>query len=153
MSVDTDPYEAGLGRYLRPDKAAKFVGREAVRRLAADGRRRALVLLSVDAADDADPAGYESVWYGERVVGHTTSGAYGPTVRRSLAFGYLPGELAAAGTEVRVEVLGERRRAVVLDGAPVKTEAQRERERRLSDAEAAATIRYDTIYHTRLPPL
>ena len=150
MSVDTDAYEAGLGDVVRLDK--EFVGREALTRLAAEGARRRLVLLAVD-ADDVDAAGYESVWYGERVVGHTTSGAYGATAERSLAFAFVPPELAPPGTEMHVELLGERRAAVVLDRAPVKTDVERVHERQLMDEVAAATLRYDTIYHTTLPPV
>ena len=152
MSVDTDPYEAGLGRFVRLDKPTEFVGRAALRRIAADGPRRRLVVLAVD-VDDADAAGHESVWYGDRVVGRTTSGAYGPNVRRSLALAYVPTELASPGTEVHVELLGERRSAVVQSGAPVKTEVERAKEGQLNDEIAAATLRYDTIYYTRLPPI
>jgi 4-methylaminobutanoate oxidase (formaldehyde-forming) len=35
-----------------------------------------------------------------------TSGGYGYTVARSIAYAYLPAELAAAGTRVEVEVAG-----------------------------------------------
>jgi len=49
-----------------------------------------------------------------RRVGAVSSGAWGPTVGASLAFGYLTPELAAPGTEVEIVVLGERRGARVL---------------------------------------
>ena len=150
MSVDTDPYEAGLGELVRLDKATEFVGQTALRRIVADGPRRRLVVLSVD-VDDVDAVGYESVWYGERVVGHTTSGAYCPSVKRSLAFAYVPTELTSPGTEVHVELMGERRSAVVEKGAPVRTDVDRTKE--LNDRVAADTLRYDTIYYTKLPPI
>ena len=146
LSVDTDPYEAGLGGLVRLRKAAEFVGRDALRRIRADGQRRRLVVLTVD-ADDVDAVGGESVWYGERVVGHTTSGAFGATVGRSLALAYVPTELTQPGTEVCVELLGDRRRAVVEKGAPVKAENVRAKECRLKDEVANATLRYDTIYN------
>lgn len=147
MTVDSDPYEAGLGGFVRLDKATEFVGRKALRRIRAEGPRRRLVVLAVD-ADDADAVGNESVWYGDRVVGQTTSGAYGATVGRSLAFAYVPTELTEPGTEVSVELVGDRRPAVVEKGAPVKVEAVRAKKRRENDAVAAATLRYDTIYST-----
>jgi len=144
MTVDTDPYEAGLGGFVRLDK--EFVGREAVRRIRAAGCLRRLVLLTVD-TDDVDAVGNEAVWYGDRVVGHTTSGTYGATVERSLAFAYLPTELTQPGTQVHVDLMGERRPAVVENGAPVEAEASRAKERREKDAVANATLRYDTTYH------
>lgn len=146
MSVDTDPYEAGLDGFVRLRKAAEFVGREALRRIRAEGPRRRLVVLTVD-VDDVDAVGNESIWYGERVVGHTTSGAYGATVGRSLALAYVPTELTQPGSEVYVELLGDRRRAVVEKEAPVKVDTVRETESRLKDEVANATLRYDTIYN------
>ena len=145
MTVDTDPYEAGLGGFVRLGKATEFVGRAALRKIRADGGpRRRLVVLAVDAVD-VDAAGNESVWYGDRVVGHTTSGGYGATVERSLAFAYVPSELTRPGTQVQVELIGERRPAVVQKAAPVKVEAVRAKERRQSDATAYDTLRYDKV--------
>jgi glycine cleavage system aminomethyltransferase T len=40
------------------------------------------------------------------VVGRVTSGGYGYTVERSIAYAYLPTERARAGTEVAVEIFG-----------------------------------------------
>lgn len=145
MSLDTDPFEAGLGGFVRLGKAADFVGKEALRRIRAEGSRRRLVVLTVS-ADDADPVGNESVWYGDRVVGHTTSGAYGATIGRSLAFAYLPTELTSPGTEVHVELLGDRRPAVVEKAAPVNVETARAKKRNDKARVADATLRYDTVY-------
>ena len=39
--------------------------------------------------------------------GRVTSGGYGYTVERSIAYAYLPAEHAAPGTAVEVEVFGE----------------------------------------------
>jgi len=145
MSLDTDPFEAGLEGYVRLDKEMEFIGREALRRIRAEGPRRRLVMLTVD-TDNVDAVGNESVWFGDRVIGHTTSGAYGATVGRSLALAYLPTELTQPGTEVRVELLGDRHRAVVETGPPVTVEALRAKERGQKDAAADTTLRYDTIY-------
>jgi 4-methylaminobutanoate oxidase (formaldehyde-forming) len=44
---------------------------------------------------------------GGDVAGRVTSGGYGYTVERSIAYAYLPAEHAAPGTEVAVEIFGE----------------------------------------------
>ena len=49
----------------------------------------------------------EPVMVDEQVVGRVTSGGYGYTVERSIAYAYLPAEASAPGTEVAVEVFGE----------------------------------------------
>lgn len=131
MNVDTDPFEAGLGRFIRHDKSAEFIGQQAARRLAVSPRRRRLVTLTFDLVTDpgasgaiGDPCGNEAIWYGDRVVGNTTSGTYGQTVGRSLAFGYVPSELTVVASRsksrssadtsvVEVELVDGRRSAVV----------------------------------------
>ena len=81
MTVDTDPYEAGLGGFVRLGKETEFVGRNVLRWLKTEWQRRRLVVLTVD-ADDADAVGNESVWYGDRVVGTRRRAR---TARRSTA--------------------------------------------------------------------
>ncbi len=51
--------------------------------------------------------GSEPVRVGERLVGRVTSGGYGYTVGRSIAYAYLPVADAEPGTGVAVEIFGE----------------------------------------------
>jgi glycine cleavage system aminomethyltransferase T len=41
-----------------------------------------------------------------RVCGRDTSGGYGYTVERSIAYAYLPAEMVVPGSEVEVEIFG-----------------------------------------------
>ena len=50
--------------------------------------------------------GNEPVRAGGEIAGRVTSGGYGYTVGRSIAYAYLPPQLAQAGTEVSVEIFG-----------------------------------------------
>ena len=52
-----------------------------------------------------------------RVVGSTSSVAYGHSVGKVLAFAYIKPEAAAPGTELEVVVMIEARKAVVLGEA------------------------------------
>src|SRR5271156_3242427 len=56
----------------------------------------------------------EPIWHGGAVVGWVTSGAYAHYSRRSLAFGYVPSELAVPGAMFEVEIIGQRRPARLL---------------------------------------
>jgi glycine cleavage system aminomethyltransferase T len=59
-------------------------------------------------ADDRSVAmGNEPVRAKDDVVARVTSGGVGYTVGRSIAYAYLPVELAEVGTGVEVEVFGE----------------------------------------------
>ena len=51
--------------------------------------------------------GSEPVRIGDALVGRVTSGGYGYTVERSIAFASLPPEHGVVGTAVEVEIFGE----------------------------------------------
>ena len=55
-------------------------------------------------------------------VGRATSGYYGHCLRKSLAIGYARAELSAPGTELSIEILGERKPATVLPESPYDPE-------------------------------
>jgi glycine cleavage system aminomethyltransferase T/glycine/D-amino acid oxidase-like deaminating enzyme len=99
ITPDETPYEAGLGFCVRDDK--DFVGREALAASAPARRLRCLVL------DDPRSVvlGNEPVRAGGEVVGRVTSGGYGYTVARSIAYAYLPPGLEV-GAEVEIDVFG-----------------------------------------------
>ncbi|XP_014680739.1 PREDICTED: dimethylglycine dehydrogenase, mitochondrial-like isoform X3 [Priapulus caudatus] len=75
---------------------------------------------------DTNPleAGLERFIKLNKVVGNTTSGSYGYQVGQSIAFAYLPVDVKP-GETVQVELLGERRNAIVQSKAPILTEAAR----------------------------
>ena len=114
LSADWSPLQAGLDRFVALDKG-DFIGRDALLRESESGPTHRLSCLVVDAAD-VDAHGSEPVYAdGARPVAYVSSGGYGHTIERSIALAYLPVEHAAAGTELTIGILGERRRAVVSD--------------------------------------
>jgi glycine cleavage system aminomethyltransferase T len=104
-----NPYEAGLGFCVRLDKG-DFVGREALRRIKADGPQRKLCTVTLSAAlpEDTDLYGGEAVYTDGRVVGRLRSAGWGYTVARHIGLVYLPPALAAIGTPLEVEAFGRR---------------------------------------------
>jgi dimethylglycine dehydrogenase len=116
MNVEVDPIEAGVERLV------KFDGRDFIGRAALEARRgRPLkwrcVVLGVDAGD-ADALPNAPVFAGEERVGIVSSGGYGYALKRSLALAYVPPALAVEGGRLSVDILGERRPAVVLPDPP-----------------------------------
>jgi dimethylglycine dehydrogenase len=111
MSADYTPLEAGLERFVSFDKG-DFVGRDALLRQRGRGAERSLACLVVD-ADGADAHGYEPVLAGGRAVGYVASGGFGHVLEKSIALAYLPVAHAEPGTELEVEILGERRGSTV----------------------------------------
>ncbi len=105
ITPDDTPYEAGLGFAVRLGKS-DFIGRAVLARQKAEGVRRKLCCLTL-----ADPLaialGGEPVRVDARIVGRVTSGGFGYSVGQSIAYAYLPAELATPGTEAAVEVFGD----------------------------------------------
>ncbi|WP_171168475.1 FAD-dependent oxidoreductase [Ruegeria sp. HKCCA0370] len=113
FSPDYTPAETGLDRFIAFNKPADFIGRAAAETERADGPARRLVAFEVD-ADDADVNAYEPIWLDGTVVGFCTSGGYSHYARKSVAIGFLPTERAAEGLEVKIEILGQMRKAKVI---------------------------------------
>ncbi len=105
VTPEYTPYEAGLGFCVKLDKG-DFLGRRALVTQKERGLERRLVCLTL-----AEPAavalGGEPILHDGRAVGRVTSGGYGYTVGKSIAYGYVPTAVAAAGTSLAVEVFGE----------------------------------------------
>ena len=100
LDTDTTPLDAGLGFAVRWDK--DFVGREAPMRLEDRPPKQRLATIVFDDAD-AVPLGGEPIRLGERMIGKTTSAAFGYRIGRPVALAMIdPGRLAEA-REQRVE--------------------------------------------------
>ena len=112
LTIEHSPFTASLGRFVCLDKGADFIGKTALARAAALPPRERFVPLLVEATD-ADAAPVSVVYRGQEVVGLVTSGGYGYRLRRSIALAYLRADLAVPGVALEVEILGERRAAVV----------------------------------------
>ncbi|MEE4117870.1 MAG: FAD-dependent oxidoreductase, partial [Paracoccaceae bacterium] len=114
-SPDYTAAETGLDRFIDFRKNAPFIGRAAAEAERERPPARLLCPFVVDAAD-ADVVADEPVWLDGRVQGFCTSGGYAHWSDASLALGFLPRDRAAPGTEVEIEILGERRPARVARG-------------------------------------
>ncbi|MFQ6023232.1 MAG: FAD-dependent oxidoreductase [Acidiferrobacterales bacterium] len=116
LTTEYSAFEAGLDRFIRLDKG-DFVGRDALVKQQQEGVPQRFITLEVD-ADDADPLGNEPLYQGSEMVGRATAGAYGHVVGKSLALAYVKPDLAAPGTALEIEILGERRAATVIEESP-----------------------------------
>jgi glycine cleavage system aminomethyltransferase T len=102
ISPEDNPYEAGLGFAVKLER--DFIGRDAL--VAAGEPERALACL-VLADPRAVALGSEPVRLDGEVAGRVTSGGYGYTVERSIAYAYVPASKAVPGQPLEVEIFGE----------------------------------------------
>ncbi|MEL7184975.1 MAG: FAD-dependent oxidoreductase [Pseudomonadota bacterium] len=104
--------DADMERFIKLDKD-DFTGKAATLGQQNEDRSLQLVYFEVDAVD-SDVRGNEPIYVGDDCVGLVTSGGYGYAVQKSLGFGYVTPELAAAGTELEIGLLERRCKARVL---------------------------------------
>ena len=114
LTTEISLVESDMTRFAK--KSGGYIGSDVVEKKMRDGVPIYLVYCEVD-ADDADPTGNEPVSDGEKIIGVTTSGAYGHTVKKSLVFAYVQSGYEKPNTEFQVRILGELRNAKVLEGA------------------------------------
>jgi aminomethyltransferase len=94
LTSDVTPYDAGLGRVVKLDKQADFVGRDALAARAQAVPQRQLVGL-VSGSRRVPRHGYQVLSDGQP-SGTVTSGAPSPTLGVPIAMAYLRPEIAAA---------------------------------------------------------
>jgi dimethylglycine dehydrogenase len=117
LSTDYTILQGGLERFVDWSKES-FKGKAALLAEKQAGVAKRFVTLVVDAGD-CDAPYMSTLWHGGKVVGETTSGNWGYRVGKSIALGMLRADLALAGTELEVEIFGDRFKAVVQADQPL----------------------------------
>jgi dimethylglycine dehydrogenase len=102
--------ETGLGRFVKLDKPQDFPGKAALRTETAPSR--CLVTLVVDPSQQDAPYMAAAFHKGIR-VGEVLSAAYGYRTEKAIALAMVATDATAPGTELEVEVYGQRLKAVV----------------------------------------
>ena len=116
ITPDYTPYEAGLGFAVSLKKNVDFIGRAALERAKAEGPKRKLITLLVDAP--VQLYGGEAIRRGGKTLGVTSSGGWGHTIGKAIAFGYVPIE-EAGHADYEIEAFTQRHAATRIDGAAV----------------------------------
>ncbi|MQW13085.1 aminomethyl transferase family protein [Sinorhizobium meliloti] len=109
------PFDLGLGRLI-DFKKADFLGRAALERISQAGAHRQLVGLEIDwksaggGLEGDAPGNLRRVrWYpvpvfcGSNEIGHASSVAWSPSVRKLIGFGHLRREFADPGTRLTLK--------------------------------------------------
>ena len=114
VTLDTNPYEAGLGWLVDLEQEADFVGKEALRRIKATGAKRKLVGVEI-AGDPLDLNMTPwSVSVDGREVGRVTSAVYSPRLEKNIGYAMVPIESSEIGSTLTVATPAEDRQATVV---------------------------------------
>ncbi len=118
LSTDYSLLESGLDRFVNLDKPEEFIGKTAMMIEKQRGVKKRSVIMTVDAGE-CDAPYMSTVWRNGEIVGETTSGAWGYRVNASIAMGMIRADLAQPGTQLQVEIYGERFGATVQENRPL----------------------------------
>ena len=114
MRLENNPYEVGLDRLVDLDKEADFLGREALKRVHAEGVRQRLAGVEIEGAPIEFNMTRWPVRKGATSVGTVTSAIYSPRLEKNIGYAMLPVEHAALGAQLTVETPRGDARAVVV---------------------------------------
>lgn len=104
LSDKISPLETGLGRFVELDTKGDFIGKEALAKEKAEGRKRKIVgieMVGRGVARDHMPVKKDGA-----VIGEITSGSYSPTFNKNLGLAIVPVELQVDDI-IAVEIRGK----------------------------------------------
>lgn len=111
LSTDYTLLECGMARFIKWDKP-EFVGKSALENEKQQGSKRQFTVMVIEDSDYDAPY-MANVLNDGKIVGEVTSGNFGYRVNKSIALGMVQTGSASPGTELEIEIYGERYKAIV----------------------------------------
>jgi dimethylglycine dehydrogenase len=124
LSIEYAALESGLDRFVHLNKG-EFIGRDGLTRWREKGFTNQFVTLEVHGVTDADPVGNNPIYRNGNVVGRVTSGNYGFRTGKTLALAMVEPEVAAPGTALAMDILGDRFDATIIEHSPFDPDNER----------------------------
>jgi glycine cleavage system aminomethyltransferase T len=116
ISLDTNPYELGLGRFVELDTPSGFIGKSALERIQREGPKR--LLVGIELLGDPISVPFEQRWPvevgGER-VGDVTVALHSPRLEKNIGYAMVAIEHAQLGTTLDVLAPWGDARAMVVE--------------------------------------
>ena len=103
MDLTTNPYEVGLGRFVKPDRSG-YVAREALLNFQKFPTNRQLVGFKM-AVRNIPRHGYSIVSNGD-IIGEVTSGVFSPDLGISIGMGFVQKEFSSTGNSIQIDIRG-----------------------------------------------
>jgi glycine cleavage system aminomethyltransferase T len=117
INDSTNPYEVGLGKFVELDQDVDFIGKEALKKIKADGIKRKLVGLEIHSEPLSQTAEFWSVECNGQPVGSITSAVYSPDLDKNIAFAMVGIGCSNVGTQLVVD-LGEAKASATVTSLP-----------------------------------
>ena len=111
INDDINPFEAGLGRYVKMD-AGDFIGRDALCGVVAEGPEH--LIYGFEMVDRGIPREGYRVFKDGVHIGRVTSGTLSPSLEKSIGMGYLKSDVVI-GDSIHIEIRNTFREARVIN--------------------------------------
>lgn len=103
MDTSINPYEAGLDRFVDPDREG-YAARDALVKIRDDGPERKIVGFQM--VGRGIPRHGYAIMNGTSQIGHVSSGSHSQTLDTSIGLGYVPTGYSAPGTHFQIDIRG-----------------------------------------------
>jgi aminomethyltransferase len=101
--INTNPFELGYDRLVNLDMEADFIGKEALRRIKAEGPKRKQIGLVIDCEPLTGPnTTFWTINQNGEEIGKVTSAVYSPRLEKNIALAMVAANAAILGAEVEV---------------------------------------------------
>ncbi|HVY55416.1 MAG TPA: glycine cleavage system aminomethyltransferase GcvT [Thermodesulfobacteriota bacterium] len=111
INDDINPFEAGLGRYVKMD-SGDFIGRDALLGVLAEGPEHRI--CGFEMTERGIPREGYRVFKDGRHIGRVTSGTLSPSLEKSIGMGYLKSDVVL-GDSIQIEIRNTFREARVVN--------------------------------------
>jgi dimethylglycine dehydrogenase len=114
--TEFDPFETGLDKFVNMNKN-EFIGKEALKNRQSKGCLNRLVSLEISIKNAPAHAG-ATLSVKNKVIGTVTSGDWGHRINKNIAYAYIKSEYSSIGSEIFVDILGEKINAKIIKSCP-----------------------------------
>ena len=103
--IHTNPFELGLDRLVNLDGDINFIGKEALKKIKANGVKRLQVGLVIKCEKLSGPnTTFWNLTSDNKVVGKITSAVYSPRLKKNIALALVDVEYSKIGLEIEVSI-------------------------------------------------
>ena len=114
--TEFDPFETGLDKFVNMNKN-EFIGKEALKNR--QSKECLSKLVSLEISTKIAPAhGGATLSIKNKVIGTVTSGDWGHRINKNIAYAFIKSEYSSIGSEVFVDILGEKINAKIIESCP-----------------------------------
>ena len=104
MTINTNPLELGMDKFIDLDKDFNFVGKEALSQISAQGLKRKQVGIIIDSVPMKGPnTRFWDVLHNENIIGRVTSAVYSPRLKKNIALAMIDINYSDIGTSLIVD--------------------------------------------------